>query len=168
MSTTCRRIIWLETLYKYCPLLRSTIIYSKLTMPTSGWDDWHDWFINIHSTKRRDILQTWKYTTHYNYCSIKDGHHKVTIVVSLETFDIILLFLRYLEYHLIGINMLTHVIFFMSTSAWFFSRRWNVDIITCWWQPSKIDYNLESGYSIFEERMQCRWDSNSLPYNIPF
>ena len=39
-----------------------------------------------------------------------DGWQSVTIVASLEKFDIILLFLRYLEYYLIGIKMSTHVV----------------------------------------------------------
>ena len=126
--------IQLETLYRYCLLLRNTVVYSKLTMPTSVWDDWHDWFINIHSTKKeQDKLQTRKYSSHCN-SSIKDGRQNVTIVVSLAKFDILLLFLRCLEYHLIWINMSTMWNIFMSTSAWFSSCWLDVNIIACRWQ----------------------------------
>ena len=122
-SRTSRHIILLEILYKNRLLLRSTIIYSKLIMLT--WDDWHNSFTAQRAS--RNILQTRKYSTHFN-CSVKDCRHNVTIAISLEKFDIISLFLRYLEYHLIGINMSTHVAiyflcwhqhgFFMSTTCW--------------------------------------------------
>ena len=124
---TCWHIV-LEILYKYRLLLCSTIIYRKLTMPTSRWDvETTDSLIFTAQRKSRNILQTWKYSTHCN-CSLKDGQHNVTIIISLEKFDIILLFLRYLDYHLIGMNMSTHVVkyflcrhwhgFFMSTTCW--------------------------------------------------
>ena len=69
-------------------ILSIAISYSKLTMPTSGWGNWNDWFINIHSTKKARI---------YYKGSIKDGWQNATIVVSLEKFDMILLFRRYFQ-----------------------------------------------------------------------
>ena len=53
-----------------------------------------DSLIFIAQGKSRDIIQTRKYSAHCNR-SIKDGRQNATIVLSLEKFDMILLFLRY-------------------------------------------------------------------------
>ena len=53
-----------------------------------------DSLIFIAQRKSRDILQTWKYSAHCDR-SIKDDQQNATIVISLEKFDLILLFLRY-------------------------------------------------------------------------
>ena len=51
---TCWRHVNIYDL-KFCTNIVSCSIalsYSKPTMPTSGWGDWNDRFINIHSTKK--------------------------------------------------------------------------------------------------------------------
>ena len=53
-----------------------------------------DSLIFIAQRKSQDILQTRKDSAHCDH-TIKDGRQNVTIVVSQENFDIILMFLRY-------------------------------------------------------------------------
>ena len=94
-----------------------------------------DSLIFIAQIKGRNILQTRKYSAHCD-CSIKNGQHYVTIAVSLQNFDIILLLLRYLEYRLIGITcryMSWNILY--ANIGMFFSCRWHVAIISCQRQP---------------------------------
>ena len=55
-----------------------------------------DSLIFIAQRKSGDILQTWNYSANCDR-SVKDGQQNATIVVSLEKFGMILLFLRYLQ-----------------------------------------------------------------------
>ena len=58
--------------------------------------DTTDSLIFIAQKESQDILKTWKHIMHCNR-SIKDDLPNVIIVVSLENFDIILLFVSYLS-----------------------------------------------------------------------
>ena len=68
-----------------------------------------DSLIFIAQRKSRDILQTRKYSTHCDR-SIKDGWKNATIVVSLEKFYMILLFLRYFRVPFDWNNMSIYVV----------------------------------------------------------
>ena len=81
-----------------------------------------DSLIFIAQRKSRDILQTRKYSAHCDR-SIKDARQNTTIVVSLEKFNIVLLFLRYVRVPFDWNNKTCRYMsanIFMSTSTCFF------------------------------------------------
>ena len=94
-----------------------------------------DSLIFIAERKSWDIRQTQKYSAHCD-CSIKDGRQNATIVISLEKFDMILLFLRSFRVPFDWNNMSIYVVkYFYVDIGMIFSCRWHVDIIACRWQP---------------------------------
>ena len=68
-----------------------------------------DSLIFIAQRKSRDKLQTQKYSAHCDR-STKNGRQNATIVVSLEKFDMILLFLRYFRVPFDWNNTSTYVV----------------------------------------------------------
>ena len=76
-----------------------------------------DSLIFIVQRKSWDILQTQKYSAHFN-CSIKDGRQNATLVVSLEKFDIISLFLRYFRVQFDWNNMSIYIVKYFLCRHW--------------------------------------------------
>ena len=74
-----------------------------------------DSLIFIAQRKDQNILQARKYSAYCN-CSIKDGRQNAAIVMSLEKFYIILLFLRYFrvpfDWNIMSVYVVKYFFFF--------------------------------------------------------
>ena len=91
---TCRHIIRLEILVQIPSVASKYYRKVSLPCPLGEMIEMTDSLTFIAQRKSRELLQTWKCRAHCDH-SIKDGLQNAAIVVSLEKFNMISLFLRY-------------------------------------------------------------------------